>query len=233
MLIDWSRLAIVFLAAFSLAAGQGSKAFPNETRTRLLLGERVLLDSGADGFLSIHRVLYSPGGDRFAVIACGYECNDNIGFLFNADGSGKRKFTGRWDSILQDKLEWSADSRRLYYYRINSSGAEVPKIAPAKGWVEVNAATGRKQSAASRMLKPSARYAVFNVPPNDLLNVRERPDRNSKVVGQLAHDAQNIRVGGNGARAGKEVWVKITHESVSGWVNQNYLYERAPSPKQQ
>jgi hypothetical protein len=161
---------------FTLAVGQTtSKLTRSEDESKLMLGNRVLLDSGKDGFMSIKQVHPSPDGKYFAVIGCGYECNDNVGFVFNADGTGKRKLTTRWDYILQDKIEWSADSKRLYYYRINTTGADPPTMAPPQGWVEVNAATGRKIKAVSRTLKSSARYAVFNVAPNDSLNVREMP----------------------------------------------------------
>lgn len=197
-----------------------------EDGTKLLRGNRVLLDSGKDGFMSVHQVRPSPDGKRFAVIACGYECSDNVGFLFNADGSGKRQFTARWDFLFEDKLEWAADGKKLFYYRINSTAAEPPKTAPAEGWVEIDAATGRKAAAISRKLKTNVSYAVFNVRMDDSLNVREAPGLKANVTGRLPHDAAGIKFIGDIQRAGKETWVKIKFGDLTGWVNQNYLYEK-------
>lgn len=197
----------------------------SEDSTKLLLGNRVLLDNNKDGFMSVHLVRRSPDGKRFAVIACGYECTDNVGFLFTAGGHNKRRFTSRWDFILQDKLEWSADGGKLFYFRINSTGADPPKTAPAEGWVEIDAATGRKTTATSRTLKPNASYAVFNVRPDDSLNVREAPNLKATAIGQLPHDAKDIKFTGGKQKVGRETWVKIEHGNITGWVNQNYLYE--------
>jgi len=220
---------------FSLTVGQTlSKLTRSEDESKLMLGNRVLLDSGKDGFMSIKQIRRSPDGKHFAVIACGYECNDNVGFLFNTDGSGKRKITARWDFILQDKIEWSADGKKLYYFRINSTGADPPtngsiKSWPTTGWVQVDVTTGRKVAAVSRTLKTTASYAVFNVAPNDSLNVREMPELRTNVTGQLAHNARGIKFTGEKQKSGRETWVKIKLGSVSGWVNQNYLYEEPSS----
>lgn len=225
------RLTIVLsllLSTFSVVTGQTVKATTSEDGVKLMLGNRVLLDAGKDGFLSVSQIHYSPDGRHFAVIGCGYECNDNVGFLFNADGSGKRKFTARWDFVLQERIEWSADSRKLFYFRINSSGAEAPASAPAKGWMEVDVSTGRKITAVSRCLKMAASYAVFNIGPDDILNVRASPNLKSSIVGKLARDAKGIKFAGQQQKVGKETWVKIKFETISGWVNQNYLHEEAP-----
>ncbi|HMV51139.1 MAG TPA: hypothetical protein PKD31_25590, partial [Blastocatellia bacterium] len=178
-----SKPAILLLLACATAAAQTI----SEDGTKLLRGNRVLLDSNKDGFMAVHQVRPSPDGKRFAVIACGYECTDNVGFLFNADGGGKRQFTMRWDFLLQDVLEWSADGKKLFYYRINSTAAEPPKTAPAEGWVEIDLATGRKAAAASRTLKPNASYAVFNVRMDDSLNVREAPSLKANIAGKLPY----------------------------------------------
>jgi hypothetical protein len=222
LILRLSKPAILLLLACAMAGGQTA----NEDSTKLLLGNRILLDNNKDGFMSVHQVRRSPDGKRFAVIACGYECTDNVGFLFTADGNNKRKFTARWDFILQDKLEWSADGKKLFYYRINSTGADPPKTAPAEGWVEIDAATVRKAAAISRTLKPDSSYAVFNVRPDDSLNVREAPSLKAKTTGQLPHDAKGIKVIGDKRKVGKETWAKIKYGSVTGWVNQSYLYEK-------
>lgn len=227
-LFRYLQISCLCLALCSTTNAQ--KAQASEDALKLQLDNRVLLTNEKDGFMSISQVRYSPDGKRFVVLACGYECNDNIGFLFNADGSGKRKFTARWDNILQDKVEWSADGKKLFYYRVNSSGAEPPANAPASGWVEVDVATGRKAVARTRLLKPEASYAVFRILPNDSLNVREAPGAKANVTGKLTHDSKDIRYTGENQRVGKETWAKIKHKDLTGWVNQNFLYE---TPKDQ
>ncbi len=219
-----------YLQIFSLclalcSTANAQKALASEDDTKLKLGNRVLLVNEKDGFMAVHKVRYSPDGKRFVVIGCGFECNDNIGFLFNADGGGKRKFTARWDFILQDKVEWSADGKKLFYYRTNSSGADSPRYAPAEGWIEVDAATGRKAAAVSRSLKPETSYAVFGIRRDDSLNVRQSPGTKANVIDKLPHDAKNIRYTGERQKVGKDIWVRVKLNGVIGWVNQNFLYE--------
>lgn len=193
--------------------------------TKLTLGEQVLLAAERDGFLSLHKVRYSPTQDYFLVIGCGYECNDNVGFLFAADGSGKRKFTSRWDFILQNAAEWSADGKYVYYYRINSSGAEAPPDAPAPGWVQMEIKTGTKTPATTRVLQPAMTYRVFNVAHDDVLNVRAAAGAAAPIVGTLSATAFGVHVTGTGVTAGGSVWVPIRHGELAGWVNQNFLCE--------
>lgn len=173
--------------------------------------------------MSVHRIVYSPGGKHFVVIGCGFECTDNIGFLFRADGNRKRKFTARWDLILQDKLEWSTDGSKIYYYRINSTGADPPKSAPPEAWVVVDVTTGRKQPANTRRLDRRARYSVFNT--GDGLAVRARPGVRANEVGRLPSDAKGITITGPGRLSGRALWVPIKHGELSGWVNQNFLFK--------
>lgn len=213
---------MVFVLASQPVASQQPKATISEEGTTLKLGDRVLLTSEKDGFMSVREARYSPDNKFFVVIGCGYECNDNVGFLFNADGSGKRKFTARWDNILQDKVEWSADGKRLFYYRVNSTGADPPANAPVSGWIEIDLANGRKATASSRALKPDVSYGVFNVRRDDFLNIRESANAKGKSVGKLAHDAKDIRFAGENGKGG---WAKITRNGLTGWVNQNFLYE--------
>lgn len=219
--------AVLCVLAFSFSFGQEStKAQVSEDGAALRLGSRVLLTNEKDGFMSVHQIRHSPDGKRFLVIACGFECNDNIGFVFNADGSGKQKFTARWDFILQNKIEWSADGKKIFYYRVNSSGADSPRNVPAAGWIELDIASGRKATAYSRSLKPESRYAVFRVEANDSLNVRQTPGVKAKSIGKLAHDANDIRFTGEQRKVGKDIWVKISYNNLTGWVNQSFLYEK-------
>jgi hypothetical protein len=229
-------LAILFCAgpyAFPARITFTQTAEPSisESRRQLTLDGKVLLDAEQDGFMSLLEVRPAPEGGRFLVIACGYECNDNIGFVFKSDGAGKRKITSRWDYISQLAVEWSEDGRKIYYYRINSTGADAPKNAPVEGWVEIDLKTGSKAPASTRSLKMGAKYAVFNVRVNDVLNVRSKPNRMAEIVGAIPHDAYGIKVIGAGLKSGRERWVPIRYRDISGWVNQNYLREEPGAPQ--
>ncbi|MGH9767806.1 MAG: SH3 domain-containing protein [Blastocatellia bacterium] len=208
-----------------IAFPQTTRPSISESRGQLTLNGKVLLEAEKDGFMSLIEVQYSPAGSDFLVIACGYECNDNVGFVFKSDGSGKRKITSRWDFILQSAIEWSEDGRRIYYYRVNSTGADAPNNAPAEGWVEFNLQTGRKALATTRVLKRTAPYAVFNVRGDDVLNVRSKPGRKAEIVGAIPRDAKGVKVTGAGIRRGRERWVPIRYQKITGWVNQSYLRE--------
>lgn len=233
----FASLLALLCSIWAVGQPATTKAIVSEDGSQLSLGNRILLKNTTDGFISVKQIMPAPDGKRFAVIACGYECNDNIGFLFNADGTGKRKFTAPWDFILQDKVEWSADGKRLFYFRIHSTGADSTAYASseafAEGWMEVNVATGRKTKAISRTLKTSVPYNVFNVAPDDSLNVREAPNGKAEIIGKLAHNANGIHVTQERRVAGQITWVKIKHDTLVGWVNQNYLYEQPISSKQQ
>lgn len=200
----------------------------NDAGTQLHWRNRLILDAQKDGFMSIKEVLPAPNQKHFVVVACGYECNDNIGFLFRADGSGQLKITAREDYILQTTVEWSSDERQLYYYRINSSGAEASRNAPAEGWMAVNLRTGVKATARTRQLKKTASYEVFNVRNNDVLNVRAQAAAKAQVIGTLPHNAKGLRVSGKSRQANGSTWARIQTKELTGWVNQNYLREERP-----
>ncbi len=221
------------IAAAPMVVAQTVKALINETRDQLTLDGQILLDAQKDSFMSLREVRYSPTRRHFLVIACGFECNDNIGFVFRADGRGKRKISSRWDYILQSAVEWARDGQKLYYFRINSTGADPPRNAPAEGWVEVDLKTGRKSPATTRALKSDASYAVINVIGDDVLNIRSKPGRTARIVGSIPRDGRGVKVTGAGVKVGRERWVPISYRNISGWVNQNYLCEESESPDAQ
>lgn len=212
---------------FTSATPQAEQIVISKDGARLMFGDKVLLQNDRDGFMSVKEVRPAPGGARFLVIACGYECNDNIGFLFNADGTGQRRINARWDFILQDKVEWAADGKRLFYYRLNSSGAEPPRGAPPEGWVEVDAATGRKSRAVSRTLKTEANYAVFELIASDGLQVRATPGVSGQSLGLIPAAGKGVRFTGEQQRVGRATWAHVTFQNLTGWVNQHYLYEQS------
>ena len=219
-------ISISLLSQTARANAQNSpvRAVASEDELKVMLGNKVLLDSERDGFMRVHRIVYSPNSKHFVVIGCGYECTDNIGFLFRADGTRKRIFTRRWDVIFDDKLEWSTDSSKIHYFRINSTGADPPQNAPPETWVVLDVASGRKGPATSRRLDQRASYSVFNT--SDGLAVRVKPGARAKEVGRLASDAKGVTITGPGKLIGRALWVPIKHNDLTGWVNQNYLFKQ-------
>ncbi len=223
-----SLLICVLVLSHTAVAMAQSRAVASDDKLKVMLGNKTILDSERDGFMSVHRIVYSPNNKNFVVIGCGYECTDNIGFLFRADGTRKRTFTARWDVIFDDKLEWSTDNTKIYYFRINSTGADPPKNAPPESWVVVDLATGKKGPATGRRLDQRARYSVFNT--GDGLVVRAAPGVKAKEVGRLASDAKDVQITGAGRLSGRAIWVPIKHDDLSGWVNQNFLFKPPPNP---
>jgi len=219
-------MAIALHARAEPAPPDGAAAFSvSEDRTKLLLGGRVILDAQAEGFRSIHEIKHSPTGEHLLVIACGVECTANAGFLLKADGGGKRRITAPWEVIFQSKAEWSEDGRVLFYYRINSTGTPSPRKAPRKGWVQVDVQTGRKAPGVGRSLKLSATYGIVSLSGRRTLNVHADPQAKARITGTLPSYAKGIKVTGAGVKVGGEVWVPVRFQDISGWVNQDHLFE--------
>lgn len=221
-------ICILLLSQSALVNAQVPRAVASDDQLKVMLGNRVLLESERDGFMRVHRIVYAPGAQHFVVIGCGYECTDNIGFLFRANGTRKRQFTARWDVVFDDKLEWSNDGKKFYYFRINSTGADPPRNAPPETWVVVDVATGRKTAATARRLDQRSSYGVFNT--EDGLAVRAMPGVKAREVGRLPSNAKGVTITGPGKLSGRAVWVPINHNGLSGWVNQNFLYKEASGP---
>jgi hypothetical protein len=221
-------VAVVQVASAEPGPQEGEAGLSvSDDRTKLLLGKTVLLEAQADGFRSIHEIKYSPMREHLLVIACGFECTDNVGFLLKADGSGKRKLTALWDFIFQTKAEWAEDGQSVFYYRINSTGADPPPKAPRKGWVRVDVKTGRKSPGTGRSLKLNATYAILSVSGRRALNVYADPQPKARIISTLPSYAKGIKVTGEGVKVGRETWVPVRFQSISGWVNQDYLFEEA------
>ncbi len=220
--------SLVFLLLLAIGShnslAQSEKPTINADEMQLLLQGKVLLDAMKDGFMRVLEVRPAPNGRYFLVIACGFECFDNIGFLFKADGTGKRVITPRASYILQNKAEWSADSQYLYYFRINSTAADLPHHPPPEEWKQVHVVTGVSTVAATRRLKPQANYAVFRL-WNDMLNVRAAPNAKAAILGKIPSAGKGIRAVGETKQVGKTTWAKIRFGDLTGWVNQSYLCE--------
>jgi uncharacterized protein YraI len=71
-----------------------------------------------------------------------------------------------------------------------------------------------------------ALYRVAFVTEDDTLNVRSGAGVGNPVQWQLAPDALDVQITGNGQSVGRSTWVPITQSDLSGWVNRYYLTEQ-------
>jgi len=69
-------------------------------------------------------------------------------------------------------------------------------------------------------------YAVVNVLPDDVLNIRSGPGVQNPVVGTLQHDQFGLTRTGESSSVGEDIWVEIQNPGGgTGWVNANFLTE--------
>ncbi|CAO4142289.1 SH3b domain-containing protein [Methylorubrum thiocyanatum] len=85
-------------------------------------------------------------------------------------------------------------------------------IAAALAW----ASTGMAQ--AQQTLR------VIDTAPNDVLNVREYPTTDSRIVGVIPPDGRGLVP--SGERTGN--WVFVRYKKVEGWVSQRFVYPEPP-----
>jgi hypothetical protein len=74
---------------------------------------------------------------------------------------------------------------------------------------------------------PDGAYAVVNVAPDDVLNVRARPDATAPVVGQIPSYGVGVQIRDSVENAPASVWVPIRYADLTGWVNRRYLAPQA------
>lgn len=58
---------------------------------------------------------------------------------------------------------------------------------------------------------------------DDVLNVREAPDKGSAVLGGLPPDATGVRGTSNRRRVGGSTWREVECGNLRGWVNEKFL----------
>src|SRR5207247_11296736 len=67
------------------------------------------------------------------------------------------------------------------------------------------------------------RYSVHGVDNSDTLNMREKPDAKSTVIGELAPDATGIVDLGEERQVGPSSWRKVKCGKLRGWANARFL----------
>ncbi len=125
------------------------KAWAGDDGKVYLAGE-VIFDIQTEATFCYHDIpaelSYSPTSDHFLVIPFCIE-GDNLIFIFQADGSGKREVTGPWDYLNGLNYEWSADGQSFIYERIDScclAQEDIPDDAPPRGMIQYDVVTGEK-----------------------------------------------------------------------------------------
>jgi hypothetical protein len=67
------------------------------------------------------------------------------------------------------------------------------------------------------------RLSVQGVAADDVLNVREAPDKAAAVLGALPPDATGVRGTQNRRRVGASIWREVECGNLRGWVNERFL----------
>ena len=67
------------------------------------------------------------------------------------------------------------------------------------------------------------RLSVQGVAADDVLNVREAPDKSAAVLGGLPPDATGVRGTSNRRRVGASTWREVECGNLRGWVNERFL----------
>ncbi|UHC17323.1 SH3 domain-containing protein [Methylobacterium currus] len=65
---------------------------------------------------------------------------------------------------------------------------------------------------------------VIDTAPNDVLNVREYPTTDARIVGVIPPDGRGLVA--SGERSGN--WVFVRYRKVEGWVSRRFVYPEAP-----
>jgi hypothetical protein len=80
---------------------------------------------------------------------------------------------------------------------------------------------------ASKNMSQNQGYYVINVAENDTLSIRADAGIQSPKIGEIPHDARNIKIIGSAKKVktslGVAYWVPIKYDAIIGWVNRYFL----------
>ena len=96
--------------------------------------------------------------------------------------------------------------------------------------MRVDVRTGKKSPGVGRALKLTATYGVLSLSGGSVLKVHAQPEPKAKIVGTIPSYAKGIKVTGSGTKVGREMWAPVKFQDISGWVNQDYLFEESEAP---
>ncbi len=67
-------------------------------------------------------------------------------------------------------------------------------------------------------------YRVVGVARGDMLNIRERPDPDSDLIGQIPHDGRGVRgFGCTDDTPNGTTWCRVKYGAVVGWVRETFV----------
>ncbi len=92
--------------------------------------------------------------------------------------------------------------------------------APAPQPAQTSAPSGSRCEGGSGK---GERLSVQGVAADDVLNVREAPDKGAAVLGGLPPDAIGVRGTSNRRRVGASTWREVECGNLRGWVNERFL----------
>ena len=98
--------------------------------------------------------------------------------------------------------------------------AAAPPPAPAPEPARPSATPGSRCEGGSGK---GERLTVQGVAADDVLNVREAPDKGAAVLGGLPPDATGVRGTSNRRRVGASTWREVECGNLRGWVNERFL----------
>jgi len=75
----------------------------------------------------------------------------------------------------------------------------------------------------STISKAGQLFKVSKVPIDDVLNLRELPNANARILVSIPHDGQGIEATGRAHRTGRNTWFEVKFNKIIGWVNVYYL----------
>ena len=109
---------------------------------------------------------------------------------------------------------------------------QVPPAATAEPAPEYRAVTDKPLPSAAPPASASRceggsvkgeRLSVQGVAADDVLNVREAPDKTSAILGSLPSDATGVHGTASRRRVGASTWREVECGKLRGWVNERFL----------
>ncbi len=167
MSIKLRHFIIIFILFGSLVIARNSVAQEENPQAsftddgQVYLGEKLLLNIQQDApdCFNVGDILYSPIHTHFLVV---FDCieGDNVGFIFQANGTNKAQITTTSDYINNHAYDWSPDGKWLIYQRVNSFGHELFSDMPPDGLVRYSIETGKKDTLIQRVNGVSPRWSL-------------------------------------------------------------------------
>jgi hypothetical protein len=101
-----------------------------------------------------------------------------------------------------------------------AAAAPAPAPAPEPAPARPSAPSGSRCEGGTAK---GERLSVQGVAADDVLNVREAPDKAAAVLGGLPPDATGVRGTPNRRRVGGSTWREVECGNLRGWVNERFL----------